>query len=195
MKKRDKIFLIVISIIIIVFDIAGLVYAVVGKGIAECFTSEDEEKLSGIWDELKRDGRQSVTIDDYLITLESYLYEDATNNGYVCFSVKREDFDMREEIAGNNVLYGVYSRFGEDERFTFDTNAGLTCKTYYKKGKDIMYVYYKFDVINHQDFDNKILLCDSKIHGEEWIQSKNAVYEFKLENNINNLSELESKYE
>ena len=102
---------------------------------------------------------------------------------------------MREEIAGETVIHGIYSTFGEGERFTIDFDGGGNCETKYKKKKDVMYMYYEFDVNDKRNVDMLIRLCDYKTYGEDWRRDENAMYEFKLENNIENLAELESKYE
>ena len=195
MNKKTKVALLVIGILAVIFVILNVItYALAEKNVIEYFTSEEEEELSGIWDELKRDGRQSVTIDDYTITLEAYLYDEVTGDGYACFSVEREGYDMREETAGEHILYEVNSTFGEDERFTIDVAGSATCETKYKKKKDVMYMYHKF-YTNIRYVDMTIRLCDYKTYGEDWRRDENAMYEFKLENNIDNLAELESKYE
>ena len=173
MNKKTKVALVVIGLLAVIFVISNAItYALADKNVIEYFISEDEEKLSGIWDELKRDGRQSVTIDDYTITLEAYLFEDKTNDGYACFSVEREGYDMREEIAGETVLYEVNSTFGEDERFTFEMNGSGFYESSYKKKEDVMYVYFKFEIDEYK-FDKKyyyVIIKHKAITGDNQIK-------------------------
>ncbi|MBE5927398.1 MAG: DUF4179 domain-containing protein [Lachnospiraceae bacterium] len=182
--KKYKTIIILFSMLVVIFVVANVTtYAIAKKNLFDYFLSEEEE-LDEVWEMLQKDGKQSVVIDDYTITLEEYLYDGATYKGFVTFSVKREGKDMRDEIAGETVLYGVDSTFGENERFTFEVNGSLTCDTIYKKEKDVMYVYYEFDVGEVWGFDNRILLCDYKTHGSDWRKEENAMLEFCLNDNV-----------
>ncbi len=57
MNKKLKAVLVVLGLLASVFVISNVItYALAEKNIIEYFSSEEEEELSGIWDELKRDG-------------------------------------------------------------------------------------------------------------------------------------------
>ena len=194
MKKIKKL-IIVISMLLVAFLVANVTsYAITKKNLFNYFFSGEEEELDEIWTRLQKDGEQSVVIDDYTITLEGYLYDGATYKGYATFSVKREGKDMRDEIAGETVIHGVYSTFGENERFTFDVNGSLTCDTSFKKEEDVMYVYYEFDVGDIWGFDDKILICDYETHGSDWRKEGKAMFEFCLNDNVGtNMYEIENE--
>lgn len=182
-KSLIKNIFIVIGVCLILFVVANIVtYIISGENVIEYFRDDDEPNLDGIWNQLKKDGKQFVKIDDYTITLEEYLYDGATYKGYAMFSVKREGKDMRKETAGETVIHG--STFGEGERFTFELNGSRTCDTKYKKEKNALYVYYKFAVSEVWGFDSKILLCDYKTHGDDWRKEENAMFEFSLNDNV-----------
>ena len=188
MKKTIKNLFIIIGVFAITFVIANLVtYAISGENVIEYFREEEEKEFDKVWNKLKIDGEQYVKIDDYIIRLEKYLYDGATYNGHAIFSVRKEGKDMREEMVEENVVYGINSAFGENGRFLFDVNGrmtGMTSETIYKKEKDVMYVYYKFDVSDVWGFDFKILIYDYKTHGNDWKKEENAMYEFVLKDNV-----------
>ena len=194
-KKRTKNILLVIVVGVILFVVLNIgTYVISGKNVIEYFRADKKTELNGIWNELKGGRGQSVTIDNYTIALEGYLFEDKTNDGYVCFSVKRKGYDMREETAGEIKIFGQDGIFGENNRFMIDVVGSSMSDTIFIKEKDIMYIYYKFDVDNYEEFSNEILLCDSKTGGKDWRYRDNAIYIYELEDNIDDLSELESKY-
>ncbi|MBQ4069319.1 MAG: hypothetical protein IJC76_08710 [Lachnospiraceae bacterium] len=183
--KKYKILIILFSMLVVIFVVANVTtYAITKKNLFNYFFSREGKELDGIWTRLQKDGEQSVVIDDYTITLEEYLYDGATYNGHAIFSVRKEGKDMREEMVEENVVYGINSVFGENGRFLFDVNGSMTSENIYKKEKDVMYVYYKFDISDVWGFNNNILIYDYKTHGNDWKKEENAMYEFILKDNV-----------
>ena len=197
MKKRKVIKMVMgfIGISVSVFIIANIcTYAIDEKNIIDYFCSKEEKEI--VWDMLWKDGKQSVVVEDYTITLEEYLYDEKGQEGYVVFSVRREGYDMREEFGrdyepgeSENTFGGeIDNVFGGEGRFAFELlvngsgTKGYKCR--YKKEKDVMYVYYEFDVNVNHGFDGEILLCDKENGGEYWKVEEEAIYKFKLEKSV-----------
>ena len=194
-RKVIKIVMGFIGISVSVFIIANIcTYAIAEKNIIDYFCSKEEKEI--VWDMLWKDGKQSVVVEDYTITLEEYLYDEKGQEGYVVFSVRREGYDMREEFGrdyepgeSENTFGGeIDNVFGGEGRFAFELlvngsgTKGYKCR--YKKEKDVMYVYYEFDVNVNHGFDGEILLCDKENGGEYWKVEEEAIYKFKLEKSV-----------
>lgn len=188
MKKRViKMVLGFVGVLVLAFVIANIsTYAIARKNVIDYFFSKEEKE--SVWDMLWKDGEQSVVIDDYTITLEEYLYDEKGQEGYVVFSVKRAGHDMREEFGRDYVPGEHENTFGGEGRFAFEllVNGSGTIgdKCRYEKEKDVMYVYYEFEVDVDYGFDGEILLCDKETGGEYWKLEEQARHKFKLKKSV-----------
>ena len=196
MKKRViKRALGFVGVLILAFVIANIfIYAVARKNVFDYFFSQEEK--NSVWDMLWKDGEQSVVIDDYTITLDEYLYDEKGQEGYAVFSVRRKGYDMREEYGRDYVSGESENTFGGEidkvfwgeGRFAFELlvngSGSIGDKCRYEKEKDVMRVYYEFDVNVDYGFDGEILLCDKENGGEYWKTEEEAIYKFKLEKSV-----------
>lgn len=179
-KSRIKIAFLVIGVCVFLFVVGNIVtYLISRKNIIEYF-NRDEDKFGGIWNELEQDGSQSVTIDEYMITLEAYLYDNETETGYIKFSIRREGFDMRKDEAGETGGFGIIDVTQESPRFMLRVNGSGSYTVNYKKERDVMYMYYKYAMTE----GDKIYLYDKNTDELTWLEKGNEVYRFELQDNV-----------
>lgn len=90
---------------------------------------------------------QKYDIGNYIITLESSIYDSKTGLGYCVFSIREENGSVDNEVdmRGNLISEG----FGEQNSLNFAVQASAL--TYFEKKKGILYAYISF---NHDTLDD-----------------------------------------
>lgn len=151
------------------------------------FSQFEKKENKNIVEDLMYDDGQQIYIDDYTITLERLVYESRTKQGKLVISVKREGGDMNDEyITTTNPATGF--AFGEGGRFRFffylPKGGCIAPKVEIKKEKNVMYIYYDFNIESESsEFDNKIYIYD-KESGRKKGQPDSASVFFELKSQV-----------
>lgn len=151
------------------------------------FRQFEKKENKDIVEALMYEDGQQIYIEDYLITLEKLIYESRTKQGKLVISVKREGVNMNDEyITTTNPATGF--AFGEGGRFRFffylPEGGCITPKVEIKKEKNVMHIYYDFNIESESsEFDNKIYLYD-KESGRKNGQPDSASGFFELKSKV-----------
>lgn len=167
----------------IVFFIMGvlLVFGTINRirklnGDKQNSFSEEQNKI--INNMMEKDG-QKIVIDDYTITLEKLLYDENERRGMLLFSVVRDKHNMyKEYVSEHKVMFGDNGRF--ELFFSCSDSAALVSKVNVEKHKDIIYIYYEFNIDTDGSFNNKIYLFDRNFDEEKRKEPEMALGEFNL---------------
>ena len=188
--KRKRI--IILIAIVIVLGI-GATYFIWNKTNDELTDNEKIEK------EIKEkalfvDGKQSVQVEDYTLTLEEYYYDSETYEGKVLFSLMQDGKNGEEIVCNEGHEHARYTfYFGTDimedsyyvglvtkptPGLSFVTGKGKQ-KLYYKDNKK--YIYYEFYLISLSgEFDGKLALKDYRTDSPPVNHSSEGLGVFKL---------------
>lgn len=183
MKRKYKIYIIVISIVLtIVIGVNIFTYAYSGKNVWEFFFNDSENDMIYLMEEYG----QSVTIDDYTITLDSAIFDDKTECIYSMFRVSKESGKVEVSMDKYNT---VSNCFGEDMRFSFGVNAdtgsvGLIGE--YEGDDLIIYVRCTYHCDETED-EHAIFMFDAKTR-KTYFENFAAKFELKPTVNVTEVS-------
>lgn len=178
MKSKYKKILIILSItLIVIIGVNIFTYAYSGKNVWEYFFGKSENDMRYLMEE----HGQSVTIDDYTITLDSAIFDDKTECIYSMFRVSKGGQRVEASMDKYNT---VSNCFGENKRFSLWVNAdtgsmGLTGE--YEKGDLIIYAKCTYHCDEAEDV-HAIYLFDGKT---EKINFENYAAKFDLRPTVN----------
>ena len=110
-KKYKKIVIILSFVLIVTIGVNIFTYAYTGKNVWDFFWGDSPNDMMYLMEEYG----QSVTIDEYTITLDSAIFDDKTECVYSMFRISKEGGKVEASIC----KYGSMSNcFGEDMRFS-----------------------------------------------------------------------------
>ncbi len=155
MKKYGKVILIFVVILCVGI---GLTYKFVKAGSKETaaehyFDVEGREYLQN----MTTYSTESYDYEGYLISLDSSIYDEATNVAYCVFSIKQKDgkTDFLKD--------GANKWFGENNRFTIETMLSGTIHYEQKLDGDTLYYYFNYSAHEQpEEFKGKLYLVDGE---------------------------------
>lgn len=165
-SKYKKVIIIMSFVLIAAIGVNIFTYAYSGKNVWEYFFGNSGKDMRYLMEEYG----QSVTIDEYTITLESAIFDDKTECIYSIFRVSKD----KEKVEAYMDMYNTISGgFGEDRRFSLWVNAdtggmrGLTGEydgndliifgrgTYHCDETEDTHAIYLFDAYKHNEETDK----------------------------------------
>ncbi len=112
MKRKYKKIVIILSFVLIVtIGVNIFTYAYTGKNVWDFFWGDSENDMMYLMEKYS----QSVTIDEYTITLDSAIFDDKTECVYSMFRISKEGGKVEAFMDMYNTISGG---FGEDRRFS-----------------------------------------------------------------------------
>lgn len=173
MKKFGKKLAVVLSIVIVVVIVVNvIVYAASGKNVWEYFFGDSKQQDMSYLMESYGD---SVTIDEYTVTLDSAIFDDKAEAAYCMFRISKEGGKVEASIdKDGTVSDSVGGRFS----FCIDADTGGSGALEGEYDGDNLLIYAKFNYDCTVTKDaHTVYLFDSK---NQQIYFENAAYKFKL---------------
>lgn len=169
---KKKIIISVVAFLVLLLISNGILHAYTGRNVWDYFFGDSEKDMSYMMEEYN----QSISIDDYTITLDSAIFDEKTEVIYCMFRVSKNG----EKVEASKDMYDTLSNaFGENGRFSLCVNAdtgGFGKLTGKYEGNDLI-IYGRFSY--H---------CDRTV-------DEHAIYLFDANDGITKFEDCTTKFE